>query len=68
MGVLATSCRLLAAETGRCWGLGEHVLFLECIHLLWAVYLDMGDEGERIGEIEILACWGSWVVGHSEIG
>lgn len=24
----------------------------------------MGDERERVGEIEVFACWGSWLVGH----
>ena len=24
----------------------------------------MGDEGEWIGEVEVFACWGSWLVGH----
>lgn len=32
-----------------------YLLFFESIHLVWTVDLDMGDEGKRIGEVEILA-------------
>ena len=40
-------------------GCGSCVLFFKSIHLLWAVDLDMGDEGQGIGEVEVLAYWGS---------
>ena len=39
-------------------------LFLESVHFVRAVDLDVGDERERVGEIEVFACWGSWLVGH----
>lgn len=33
--------------------------FFERIHLFRAVDLDVGDEGEGVGEVEVFACWGS---------
>ena len=44
------------------WGVG--LLFLESIHFVRAVDLDVGDKGERVAEIKVFACWGSWLVGH----
>lgn len=39
-------------------------LSFESIHLFGPIDLDVGDEGEGVGEDEVLAWWGSWVVGH----
>lgn len=50
---------------GRCeGGSGRYMLFFECVHLFWPIDLDVGDEGERVGEIEVSARWGSRGVRH----
>lgn len=33
------------------------LLFFEGVHLIRAVDLDVGDEGERVGQIEVFALW-----------
>ena len=46
----------------------EGVLRLyESIQLVWAVHLDMGDEGFRVGEVEVFVSWGGRL-SHSERG
>ena len=58
-----SSCHILGTISALSWqilgDLGGHLLFFESIHLVWPVDLDMGDEGEGIGEVEVPACWGS---------
>ena len=39
------------------------LLFDKGVHLFRAVDLDVGDEGDGVGEVEVFAGWGG-VVGH----